>query len=105
MSVCQYLILSAQLRALSNTIKNSSTILLPLWNSKLEELGLDIRMMPQDVSTCWNSTFDMLDFAINYCAAIDAMTSIRDLCKYKLENDEWATAANLRDTIKARYFL
>src|SRR5271163_2494133 len=102
MSVYQYLILSAQLRALSNAIKNSSTILLPLWNSKLEELGLKIRMMPRDVSKRWNSTFDMLDFAINYRAALDAMTSIRNLRKYELENDEWATAANLRDTIKAR---
>jgi len=98
------ILLLAQLRALSNAIKNSSTILLPIWNTKLEDLGLNIRMMPRDVATRWNSTFDMLDFAIDYRAAIDDMTSIRDLRKYELENDEWDTAVNLRDTLKACCF-
>jgi len=62
-------------------------------------------MMPRDVATRWNSTFDMLDFAIDYRAAVDAMTSIRDLRKYELDDDEWDTAANLRDTLKACFFL
>ncbi len=60
----------AQLRVLANAIKNSSTILLPQWTAKLEELGLSVQMMPHDVSTRWNSTFDMLDFAIKYHTAI-----------------------------------
>ena len=94
----------SQLRALANAIKNSSTILLPQWTAKLEELGLKVRMMPRDVSTRWNSTFDMLNFAIDYRPAIDSMTSNRDLNlrKYELEDDEWAVAENLRDTLKAR---
>jgi hypothetical protein len=43
-------------------------------------------MMPQDISTCWNSTFDMLDFAIRYCDVIDAMTAVcgLDLRKYEI---------------------
>jgi hypothetical protein len=59
-------------------------------------------MMPCDVATCWNSTFDMLKFAIGYRAAIDAITSNRDinLRKYELEDDEWVIAVNLRDTLK-----
>jgi hypothetical protein len=61
-------------------------------------------MMPRDVATRWNSTFDMLDFAINYRAAVDAMTSIRDLRKYELDDNEWDTAANLCNTLKACYF-
>ena len=84
--IVQYIYI--QLRALANTIKNSSTILLPQWNTKLEELGLSIRMMPHDVSTQWNSTFNMLNFAIDYCMAIDSMTSIQNIWKYKLDNDE-----------------
>ena len=58
--------------------------------------------MPRDVATRWNSTFDMLDFAIDYRAAIDAITSNRDLNlrKYELEDDEWVIAVNLRDTLK-----
>ena len=91
-----------QLRALANAIKNSSTIILPRWLAKLEELGLRVRMMPRDVATRWNSTFDMLEFAVDYRAAIDAITSNRDLNlrKYELEDDEWVIAANLQDTLK-----
>lgn len=92
-----------QLRTLANAIKNSSTIILPQWLAKVEELGLRVRMMPRDVSTQWNSTFDMLNFAINYCAAIDAITSNCDLNlrKYKLADEEWDIAVNLHDTLKA----
>jgi hypothetical protein len=87
---------------LANTIKNSSTIMLPQWLAKLEELGLKVRMMPCDVPTHWNSTFDMLNFAINYCAAIDTVTSNHDLNlrKYELADDEWVIAENLHNTLE-----
>lgn len=71
---------------------------------KLEELGLKLRMMPRDVSTRWNSTFDMLDFALTYRVAIDEITSNRDLNlrKHELEDEEWEIAERLRDSLKAR---
>ena len=95
-----------QLRALANAIKNSSTIILPRWLAKLEELELQVRMMPPDVITRWNSTFDMLNFAIDYRAAIDAITCNHDLNlrKYELEDDEWVIAVNLCDTLKVCIF-
>lgn len=60
--------------------------------------------MPRDVRTHWNSTFDMLEFAIKYRGAIDAMTSQRglNLRKYELDDDEWVIATKLRDTLKVR---
>ena len=96
-----------QLRALANAIKNSSTIILPQWLEMLENLDLRVRMMPRDVSTRWNSTYDMLDFALNYRLAIDSITSTRELNlrKYELQDDEWAVAENLRDTLKVRVSL
>jgi hypothetical protein len=60
-------------------------------------------MMPRDVSTRWNSTYDMLNFALEYRVPIDAITSDRELNlhKYELEDDEWEVAQNLCDTLKA----
>ncbi|KAF8811873.1 hypothetical protein BYT27DRAFT_7026838, partial [Phlegmacium glaucopus] len=63
-----------KLRKAAFTIKNSTTIILPKWFSTLEDLGLSARMIPRNVSTRWNSTFDMLDFAIDYRAALDSIT-------------------------------
>ena len=72
----------------------------------LKELGLKVQMMPCDVSTCWNSTFNMLNFTIDYHIAINMVISNRDLNlhKYKLADEEWATAENLCDTLKACHF-
>jgi hypothetical protein len=60
-------------------------------------------MMPRDVSTRWNSMFDMLEFALDYRIAIDSISSNRDLNlrKYKLQDNEWEVAASLHDTLKA----
>lgn len=69
------LINPSQLCALSNTIKNSSTIILPIWLEKVNEFGVNVCMMPRDMTTWWNSTFDMLNFALSYHAAINAITS------------------------------
>lgn len=74
-----------------------------MWFAKLEELRLPARMMPRDVSTRWNSTYDMLNFALEHRAALDAMAVGRDLRKYELDDDEWTMALNLRDTLKARF--
>ena len=87
-------------------MKNSSTIILPQWVVKLKELKLDIRMMPRDVATRWNSTFDMLDFSITYRSALDAMTGNRglNLRKFELDNEEWVAAEKLRDTLKVNFY-
>jgi len=73
------------------------TRLLPAWNKTLSTHALPERMMPRDVSTRWNSTYDMLKFAIEYHVAIDAMTTICnfDLRQYELLPTEWDIAAEL----------
>ena len=83
-------------------MKNSSTILLPQWFLTLEDLALSERIMPRDVTTRWNSTFDMLDFAIEYRKALQLTTSDLDLNlrQYELSREEWALARQLRDVLK-----
>jgi hypothetical protein len=60
--------------------------------------------MPRDVSTRWNSTFDMLEYAIEHREAIDIVTQRRDLGlrKFELIDDEWMIVEQLRDVLKVR---
>jgi hypothetical protein len=60
-----------QLHKISFAIIHSTTILLPLWFTTLEKLKLDKKKMPHDVRTRWNSTYDMVQFALQYHSAID----------------------------------
>lgn len=78
------------------------TILLPAWFQILEKLKLPIRTMPRDVSTHWNSTYNMLEFAMKYRKAIDdiAGSKMMGLCQYEMSNNEWTIVQQLTDTLK-----
>lgn len=58
--------------------------------------------MPRDVATRWNSTYEMLAFAVDYRLAIDSITGDRDmkLRQYELNEDEWEAAVQLRAALK-----
>ena len=86
-----------QLRKLSFALVNSTTILLPAWKACLEELERAVRIMPRDVRTRWNSTYDMLQFALEYKDAVKMVTSdlSNNLQKYELDNEEWVIAKEL----------
>jgi hypothetical protein len=88
-------------------VKNSTTILLPKWYQTLTAHGLPHRIIPRDVATRWNSTFDMLDFAVKYRPAIDTMTAARDLGlrNYELDQAEWKIAEDLGGVLKVSQYL
>lgn len=81
--------------------------MLPRWLAILKELKLDERIMPRDVSTRWNSTYDMLKFALDYRIALDTITGERDmkLRKYELNDEEWTIARQLGDTLEVCSFI
>ena len=83
-------------------IIHSSTILLPLWFATLDKLKLDMRKMPQDVRTWWNSTFTMLEFAVQYHEAIDdiAGNKTANLHCYEMSEVEWKISGQLCDVLK-----
>ncbi|KAF4612580.1 hypothetical protein D9613_012727 [Agrocybe pediades] len=92
--------LDATLRKIAYAVKNSTTILLPEWNAIIKRLSiaskaakqkpLSQRVMPRDVTTRWNSTFDMLVFALEYQQVINKITASRDfkMRKYELQSDD-----------------
>jgi hypothetical protein len=78
-------------------VKNSSTLILPEWFKILDQHDLLPRMIPRDVKTRWNSTYDMLTFAVQYCVAIDDITANQkfELWEYEMSKEEWMVAAQL----------
>ena len=87
-------------------MKDSTTIILPQWFTTLEDLNLDQRMMPRDVTTRWNSTFDMLEFSCDYREPIDLITGnqMMRLRHYELSEEDWEIATKLRDVLKVGDF-
>ena len=64
--------------------------------------------MPRDVSTQWNSAFDMTDFAVSYHQVLEAMTDKRKLglAGLAIGNSEWELLTQLRDVLKVcAYFM
>jgi len=59
-------------------------------------------MMPRDVATRWNSTYDMLEFASEYRTALNIMTADRDmnLRQFELSKREWAMATELCEALQ-----
>jgi len=87
-------------------IVHSATILLPEWRRVVADLALKYpelteHLIPRDVITRWNSTYNMLEVALKYRKAIDIMMSSREnrLREYELTWDEWNIAAQLRDVL------
>ena len=58
--------------------------------------------MPRDVRTRWNSTYDMLRFALQYRAAIDdiAGNKLSNLHRYELGDEDWVIVEQLCETLK-----
>jgi len=66
-----------------------------------DTLQLDSCMMLHDVSTHWNSTYNMLKFAIDYRKAINVIVRDlnMDLRKYELNVQEWKIVTQLWDLL------
>lgn len=63
---------------------------------------MPITNLPRDVATRWNSTFDMLDYALQHRKAVDGITLDRDwgLRPCELDDTEWEMLDELRNVLK-----
>ena len=66
------------------------------------KLKLNAHKMPHDVLTRWNSTFDMLAFALEYKAAVNdiAGNRVANLRQFELSDEEWQIVEQPHDTLK-----
>ncbi|TFK79413.1 hypothetical protein K466DRAFT_505605, partial [Polyporus arcularius HHB13444] len=69
----------AKVRKLAFKIVNSSTILLPAWYELCRELKLAPKLIPRDVKTRWNSTFDMAIATVEYQEPYKRITADAEL--------------------------
>jgi hypothetical protein len=60
-------------------------------------------MMPRDVTTHWNSTYNMLVFTLEYRKAIDENSYDREIWKYELEEEEWKLVQQLCDILEVHH--
>ncbi|KAG6851602.1 hypothetical protein C0991_007760, partial [Blastosporella zonata] len=95
-------VLAEELRKVAFAMKNSPTVVAPRWRVICNMLGLKERNMPTDVRTRWNSTHDMLKFALEYTNAIDMLTGERQLKlrNYDMEPEEWELARQLDEILE-----
>ena len=93
-------------------IKNSPTIIQPKWKKTLLKLvvkvqrdnqkALTVPMMPWDIATHWNSTYEMLKFAFSYWEGSDNLADdwMLKLCDYELRDEDWKIVKQLHDSLK-----
>jgi len=89
-----------QTRRIAFKIINSPTLLLLEWLALLECEALTPlhgHMIPRDVSTWWNSTYDHLAAVFELRDYIDRFTSIREhgLREFELTGEEWECVKQL----------
>ncbi|KAJ3753120.1 ribonuclease H-like domain-containing protein, partial [Lentinula raphanica] len=89
-------------RKISFKIIHSTTILLPKWREQVAGTEFDGQILPRDVATRWNSTFDMLSAFIRMKEPVTMFLdrSSNKLAEYALDNEEWEAIEGLVSVLK-----
>ena len=95
---------TVQIRTFASKVVNSTTILLPAWKECVASHDLPERLIPRDVQTRWNLTYDMLEMVLEYRRPYQEMCERTDngLQGYELSKEEWQVAMQLEKVLKVR---
>jgi len=96
-----------KIRKLSFAIVHSTTITLPAWCAACVTHGRRVHLIPHDVKTRWNSTYDMLTVAFDYRLVIDNVTGNKTLKlrQYELDDGDWEVVKDLLRVLKVGLYL
>ncbi|KAJ3748251.1 hypothetical protein EV360DRAFT_56962 [Lentinula raphanica] len=97
-----YIVPTQQTRKISFKIIHSTTILLPKWREHIAGTEFKGQVLPRDVATRWNSSFDMLAAFLRMKEPIVEFLdrSSNGLSEYVLDDDEWEAVEGLVSILK-----
>ena len=103
----QLLTASSQCHCISFKIISSPTLLLPRWRETVTGTDFKDRILPRDISTRWNSTFDMLSAFIEMKQFVVQFLdqASNGLSEYNLEEEECKAASDLVKALTVRVHL
>jgi len=99
---CGYINQFAQVRKFLFAIVHLTTIALPAWREACVAHSLCACLIPRDVKTRWNSTYDMLKVMLKYCEVIDNIMANKSLKlqKFELDDEDWTIVKDLLCMLK-----
>jgi len=100
-------VLIMKIHKLSFAIVHSTTITLPAWHAACVTHGQHVHLIPCDVKTRWNSTYDMLTVAFDYHLIINNVTGNKTLKlhQYELNDGDWEVVKDLLQVLKVGLYL
>ncbi|KAJ3964259.1 hypothetical protein EV361DRAFT_774579, partial [Lentinula raphanica] len=89
-------------RKISFAIIHSTTKLLPRWREQVLDTEFEDQVLPRDVATRWNSTYDMLAAFLRMKEHVIKFvdSSSNELLAYILEDEEWEAIQDLVSVLK-----
>jgi len=99
-----FLSLPSQSRKISFKIINLPTLLLPHWREVTASTPFENCILPRDVATRWNSTYDMLKAFLEMKNLVAKFmdSSLNGLLDYILSDEDWDAVNDLVSALKVR---
>jgi hypothetical protein len=97
-----YLLPLSQARKISSKINNSTTLLLPRWREQVSATSFKNWILPRDVATWWNSTYDMLAAFVEMKDPVSKFLdrSSNGMAEFLISDEEWDAIEGLVSALR-----